>query len=89
MNPFKDLFKVRRKRNYDVRSSIMDDRKNLGNDYRTNVLKNSISRYIQKSDVMNDFIMLVQHVIADLIDAVSTVKVYKSFTVKKNDKKVR
>ena len=89
MNPFKDLFKVRRKRNYDVRSSIMDDRKNLGNDYRTNVLKNSISRYIQKSDVMNDFIMLVQHVLADLIDAVSTVKVYKSFTVKKNDKKVR
>lgn len=89
MNPFKDLFKVRRKRNYDVRSSIMDDRKNLGNDYRTNVLKNSISRYIQKSDVMNDFIMLVQHIIADLIDAVSTVKVYKSFTVKKNDKKVR
>jgi hypothetical protein len=89
MNPFKDLFKVRRKRNYDVRSSIMDDRKHIGNDYRTNVLKNSLSRYIQRSAIMNDFVMLVQHTIADLIDAVSTVKVYKSFTVKKNDKKVR
>lgn len=89
MNPFKDLFKVRRKKNYDARLTVMDDRKNLGNDYRGNVLKNSISNYILRNDVMNDFVMMVQHVIADLIDSVSSIKVYKSYTVKKNDKKVR
>lgn len=89
MDPFKDLFKVRRKKNYDARLTVMDDRKNLGNDYRKNVLKNSISKYIQRNNVMNDFVMFIQHSIADLIDAVSTVRVYKSFTIKKNDKKVR
>jgi len=89
MDPFKDLFKVRRKSNYDVRLNVMDDRKNLGNNYRENVLVNSISKYIQRNDMMHDFVILVQHSIADLIDAVSSLKVYKSYTIKKNDKKVR
>jgi len=89
MNPFKELFKVRRKRNYDARLTVMDDRKNLSNDYRTNMLKNALSKYIQRNDVMNDFIMMVQHVLADMVDSVSTLKVYKSYTVKKNDKKVK
>jgi len=40
-----NLFKSRRKRNYDVRKSIVDDRKHLGNPYRNNLLKNSLFLY--------------------------------------------
>lgn len=89
MNIFDNLFKVRKKRNYDVRKNILDDRKFVGNKYRENVLLNSLSRYLQRNTAMNDFLIMIQHVLADLIDSVSHLKGYKSFTIKKNDKKVK
>lgn len=89
MNIFDNLFKVRKKRNYDVRKNILDDRKFVGNKYRENVLLNSLSRHLQRNTAMNDFLIMIQHVLADLIDSVSHLKGYKSFTIKKNDKKVK
>ena len=89
MNIFDNLFKVRKKRNYDVRKNILDDRKFVGNKYRENVLLNSLSRHLQRNNAMNDFLIMIQHVLADLIDSVSHLKGYKSFTIKKNDKKVK
>jgi hypothetical protein len=53
------------------------------------MLINSISSYIQRNDTMNDFIVLIQHVVADWVDSVTYLKAYKSFTIKKNDKKVK
>ena len=89
MDVTKNLFKVRKKRNYDVRKSIMDDRKNVGNKYRENVLLNSLSKHIQRNPNLSDFLIMVQHVIADMIDSVSYLRSYKSFTLKKEDKKVK
>lgn len=89
MDVTKNLFKVRKKRNYDVRKNILDDRKHVGNDYRENVLLNSLSRHIQRNPNLTDFLIMVQHIIADLIDSVSHLKSYKSYTIKKNDKKVK
>ena len=80
-----NLFKSRQEKLYNVRRSAVDSRKNLGNDYRENVLKNSISPYIYRNPVVHDFIVLVQHVIADLIDSVKYLKGYKSYTTKKDD----
>ena len=82
MDVTKNLFKVRKKRN-------LDDRKHVGNDYRENVLLNSLSRHIQRNPNLTDFLIMVQHIIADLIDSVSHLKSYKSYTIKKNDKKVK
>jgi hypothetical protein len=89
MDVTKDLFKVRKKKNYDVRKYILDDRKNVGNTYRENVLLNSLSRYIQRNPSLSDFLIMIQHVIADIIDSVSYLRSYKSFTLKKDDKKVK
>jgi hypothetical protein len=80
-----NLFKSRQQRLYSVRKIAVDDRKNLGNDYRENVLKNSISAYIFRNQTLNDFIVLIQHVIADLLDSVKYLKGYKSYTTKKDD----
>lgn len=79
-----NLFKVRRKRNYDVRKTAVDDRKNIGNNYRTNMLQNSISKYIFRNSTMNDFVIMVQHILADLVDSVTYLKKFKSYTTKKD-----
>lgn len=83
-----NLFKSRKVNLYSIRKTAVDDRKHLGNDYRENVLKNSISPYIFRSAVMNDFIILLQHTVADLLDAVRFLKGYKSYTTKKDDPNV-
>ena len=88
-NIFEGLFKSRQVRNYSIRESVVDDRKNLGNNYRENVLKNALSSHIFRNFMMNDFINLIQELIADHIDAVNSLKIYKSYTVKKDDDKVR
>jgi len=89
MDLFSHLFKVRKVKSYDSKLSAMDDRKHKGNDYRTNILSNSISKYIQRNNTMNDFIIMIQHVVADWVDSVTYLKSYKSFTTRRNDKKVK
>lgn len=84
-----NLFKSRRKRNYDVRKSIVDDRKHLGNPYRNNLLKNSLSSYIFRNAYMNDFVIMIQQILSDLVDSVGRLKSYKSYTIKKEDSRVR
>lgn len=89
MDLFSNLFRVRKVKSYDTRLSAMDTRLHEGNNYRDNMLVNSISKYIQRNDTMNDFIVLIQHVVADWVDSVTYLKAYKSFTIRKNDKKVK
>jgi hypothetical protein len=89
MDLLSNLFKVRKVKSYESRLSAMDQRLHVGNRYRDNILMNSVSKYIQRNDTMNDFIVMIQHVIADWVDAVTYVKSYKSFTIKKDDKKVK
>jgi hypothetical protein len=89
MDLFSNLFRVRKVKSYDSRLSAVDQRLHEGNDYRENMLINSVSKYIQRNDTMNDFIILIQHVVADWVDSVTYLKAYKSFTIRKNDKKVK
>ena len=85
----KNLFKIRRRRNYNIRKNILDNRKNLGNDYRENMLKNSMSAYIYRNAHMNDFTTFLQQILADVTDTIACLKIYKSYTMKKDDTKVR
>lgn len=89
MDLLSNLFKVRKIKSYDSRLTVMDSRKNVANDYRSNILINSISSYIRRNDAMNDFVIMIQHVIADWVDSVTYLKTYKSYTHKKGDKKVK
>jgi hypothetical protein len=89
MDLFSNLFRVRKVKSYERRLSAMDSRLYESNDYRENMLVKSLSSYIQRNDNVNDFVILLQHVLADLVDSVTHLKMYKSFTVRKNDKKVK
>lgn len=84
-----NLFKSRQKRNYSIRKNVMDNRKNLGNQYADNMLRKSISPYIVRNNRMNDFIVLIQKVLADLVDSVTYLKGFKSYTTKKDYKNFR
>jgi len=84
-----NLFKSRQKRNYSIRESVMDKRKNLGNDYTNNMLRKSLSSYIVRKNCMNDFVVLIQKVLADLVGSVTYLKGFKSFTTKKDYKNFR
>lgn len=88
-NLFKNLFKSRQKRNYDVRKTAVDSRLNLGNNFSENVLKNSMSNYVFRNKYMSDFITMLQLSLTDLINSVTYLKGYKSFTTKKDYKKFR
>lgn len=85
MKGINNLFKSRQIPLYSIRRNALDDRKYESNKYRDNILKNSVSSYIFRNRAMNDFIISIQHVLADLIDTVTYLKKYKSFTTKKND----
>ena len=89
MGILSNLFKVRKVKSYDTRLSAMDQRMHEGNVYRTNILINSLSKYIQRNDTMFDFITMMQHVVADWVDSVTYLKAYKSYTIRKDDKKVK
>lgn len=84
-----NLFKSRRRKNYSVRKTVLDDRKNLGNNYRDNILKNAISSHIMRNSYMNDFVVMLQQILADIIDTVAQLHAFKSYTIKKDDTKIR
>jgi hypothetical protein len=88
-SPIENLFKVRRKKNYDVRKTAVDNRKYVNNNYRENMLQNSISKYIFRNSVMNDFVVMIQHILADLVDSVTYLKGFKSYTTKKDDTRLK
>ena len=83
------LFRGRRIKVYDVAKEIVDERKNEPNPYSNNILKNSISPHIYRNSHMFDFITLIQGAIAQLVDGVTHLRVFKSFTVRKDYKKVK
>lgn len=89
MSLSKNLFKSRKVKIYDVKKEAVDARLHLGNDYRSNMLKNSVSKHIQRNATLSTFIELIQEVLADLVDGVNYLKGYKSYTIKKGDKRVR
>jgi hypothetical protein len=89
MKGFTNLFKSRQIPLSTLRKQVMDDRKYESNKYRDNMLKNSLSPYISRNPVMNDFVVLLQQVMADLVDSVRLLKGYKSYTTKKDDSNIK
>jgi len=83
------LFKSKKIRVYDVTREILDERLHEPNPYANNILKNSMSPFIFRNSQMFDFITLIQGAIANWVDAVTHLRVFKSYTVRKDYKKVR
>lgn len=84
-----NLFKDLKLKSYDFRLSAMDDRKNLPHDFRANILEGSISTHILRSNKVYDFIKMMEHAVSNLVDGVTYLKAYKSYTVRRKDKNIR
>jgi hypothetical protein len=74
---------------YDAKDVIKDSRLNTGHDYSKDILTRSISPVLLNNKNLKNFIILIQRVLVRFVDAVTQLKVYKNYTVKKDYKKVR
>jgi hypothetical protein len=74
---------------YSATESVKDNRLNTGHDYSKDMLTRSISAVLLNNTYLNDFILLIQNALVKFVDAVTQLKVYKNYTVKKDYKKVR
>lgn len=85
----KGLFKSTKISVYDAADSVKDDRKNIGYDFSNDLMKKNLSPLLFKNEHLANFINLIQLPIIRLINTVTTLRVYKSYTVKKDYTKVR
>jgi hypothetical protein len=83
------LFKNTKISIYDATDSAKDDRKNTGYDFSQDLLRKNLSPLLFKNEYLANFINLIQLPIIKFINTVTTLRVYKSYTVKKDYTKVR
>jgi hypothetical protein len=83
------LFKNTKISIYDATDSAKDDRKNTGYDFSQDLMRKNLSPLLFKNEYLANFINLIQLPIIKFINTVTTLRVYKSYTVKKDYTKVR
>lgn len=90
MNVFKGLFVYRKSRVYDAAKSRKDSRLNTGNLYfEDRFITKMLSRHIIRNATMREFLVFIDDQLFALLKGVRTLKGYKNYTVKKDDKYVR
>lgn len=89
MSLYKDLYKYKLVKKYDLTKTMNDLRKNEGRDYTDNLLKNSLSEHIQRKDTMRDFIGFIQDIFVERVKAVTRLKLFKAFAMPKDYYKVK
>lgn len=90
MSLFKGLFIYKRARVYDTAKSRKDSRLNVGHDYMNDrFITRMLSNHITRNQTMRDFLLFIDDYLFNLIKGVRTLKAYKNYTVKKDDKYVR
>jgi hypothetical protein len=83
------LFKNTKISIYDATDSAKDNRKNTGYDFSEDLMRKNLSPLLFKNEYLANFINLIQLPIIRFINTVTTLRVYKSYTVKKDYTKVR
>jgi hypothetical protein len=83
------LFKSTKISIYDATDSAKDNRKNIGYDFSQDLMRKNLSPLLFKNEYLANFINLIQLPIIKFINTVTTLRVYKSYTVKKDYTKVR
>jgi hypothetical protein len=83
------LFKNTKISIYDATDSAKDNRKNTGYDFSEDLMRKNLSPLLFKNEYLANFINLIQLPIIKFINTVTTLRVYKSYTVKKDYTKVR
>jgi hypothetical protein len=83
------LFQSEQKSIYEVQTGIKDNRKHLGRDFTKDLLFRSVSPVLARNIYLKDFLILLQTILVKYINTVTHLKIYKSYTVDKNYKKVK
>lgn len=87
--PFKDLLIYKRRNIYDVAKHRKDSRLNSGFVYKDNLFNLMISRHIQRNQTVREFMLFLNDYFYNIIKGVKYLKVFKNYTVEKDDTNVR
>lgn len=89
MGIFDGLYKYKIQKKYDLVKSMNDKKLNNGRDYSTDLLKNSLSKHIQRNSTLNTFIEFIQDTFVENVKLVSKLQVWKAFSVNKNNWRIK
>lgn len=90
MSLYKDLFSYKKKRLYKVSKHRKDAKLNVSYDYHSNgLLPKMLSRHIQRNKILNNFIKFLDDYFLNILKGVKFLRVYKNYTVEKDDKSAR
>ena len=87
---FNNIRTYKRKRLYKIAKHRRDNLKNIRYDYDKNgLLKNQLSRFIQRNQVMREFLGFIDDMMTNVLRQVRYLRNYKNFTVEKDDDRTR
>lgn len=86
---FEGLYKYKLSRKYNVTKHLNDLKLNEGRDYSFDLLKNSMSKHLQRNETMINFIEFMQDILVEMVKAVTALKLFKAYTVPKDYKRVK
>ena len=87
--PFKDLLRYKRVKVYDVAKHRKDSRLNTGYDYKDNLFNLMTSKHIRRNQIIKEFMLFLNDYLYNVIKGVKYLKVFKNYTVEKDDTNVR
>lgn len=89
MSLFTGLFRYKLIKKYNLTKTMNDRRRNEGRDYSKDLLKNSLSKHIQRKDIMKDFLGFIQDIFVENIKAVTRLKLFKAYSMPKDYDRVK
>lgn len=87
--PFKDLLIYKRRKIYDITKHRKDSRLNTGFDYKDRLFGLMVSNHIQRNQIVREFMLFLNDYFYNIIKGVKYLKVFKNYTIEKNDTNVR
>jgi len=87
--PFKDLLVYRRKKIYSIAKHRKDNRLNTGYDYKDKLFNLMVSKHILRNQNMREFMLFLNDYFYNIIKGVKYLKVFKNYTIEKDDTNVR
>ena len=89
MGLFDGLYKYKNVKKYTLTKSINDRKLNQGRDYSRDLVKKGLSRHIQRNETLNIFIGFIQDIFVENVKTVSRLKVWKAFSVNKDEWRIK
>jgi hypothetical protein len=86
---YKDLYKYKLGKKYNITKSANDYKLNEGRDYSYDLMTKGLSPHIQRKETMKDFIEFIQDMFVTSTRAVTQLKLFKAFAMPKDYLKVK